>query len=302
MRHGYNLSFLWMVTGLLFLTWTTPASAVTVIDQTGRKVHVPDDPQRIIALAPNITEIVFALKQEHRLIGVTRYSDFPLDAAKLSKVGSYVHLDLEKIVALKPDLCIAIKDGNPKTMVQKMVSLNIPVYAVNPMSLDTVIKTVDEIGKLLNAGHHAKILVHNMRSRIYRVKTLVEKTVHRPGVFFQIGISPIVSVGTPTFIHELIDLAGGTNLAAGSVPYPRFSKEQVIALSPEIIIITSMSRAAVFEQVKADWNKWPHLPAVKNQQIFLEDSNLFDRPTPRLVDGLELLARLIHPECFGEAP
>lgn len=300
MKHGYSLFFLWMVTGLLSFTWTTPASAVTVIDQMGRKVHVPDDPQRVIALAPNITEIVFALKQERRLVGVTRYSDFPLEAAKLPKVGSYVHLDLERIVALKPDLCIAIKDGNPKTIVQKITSLNIPVFAVNPTSLDTVIETISEMGKLLDASQNAKNLVDNMRSRIYRVKARVEKTVHRPGVFFQIGISPIVSVGTPTFIHELIVLAGGTNLAAGPVPYPRFNKEQVIAISPEIIIITSMSRAAVFEQVKAEWNQWPHLPAVKNQRIFLEDSNLFDRPTPRLVDGLELLVRLIHPECFGE--
>lgn len=300
MKHGYSLFFLWIVTGLLSFTWTTPASAVTVIDQMGRKVHVPDDPQRVIALAPNITEIVFALKQERRLVGVTRYSDFPLEAAKLPKVGSYVHLDLERIVALKPDLCIAIKDGNPKTIVQKITSLNIPVFAVNPTSLDTVIETISEMGKLLDASQNAKNLVDNMRSRIYRVKARVEKTVHRPGVFFQIGISPIVSVGTPTFIHELIVLAGGTNLAAGPVPYPRFNKEQVIAISPEIIIITSMSRAAVFEQVKADWNQWPHLPAVKNQRIFLEDSNLFDRPTPRLVDGLELLVRLIHPECFGE--
>lgn len=300
MKHGYSLFFLWIVTGLLSFTWTTPASAVTVIDQMGRKVHVPDDPQRVIALAPNITEIVFALKQERRLAGVTRYSDFPLEAAKLPKVGSYVHLDLERIVALKPDLCIAIKDGNPKTIVQKITSLNIPVFAVNPTSLDTVIETISEMGKLLDASQNAKNLVDNMRSRIYRVKARVEKTVHRPGVFFQIGISPIVSVGTPTFIHELIVLAGGTNLAAGPVPYPRFNKEQVIAISPEIIIITSMSRAAVFEQVKAEWNQWPHLPAVKNQRIFLEDSNLFDRPTPRLVDGLELLVRLIHPECFGE--
>ena len=300
MKRGYSLFFLWIVTGLLSFTWTTPASAVTVIDQMGRKVHVPDDPQRVIALAPNITEIVFALKQERRLVGVTRYSDFPLEAAKLPKVGSYVHLDLERIVALKPDLCIAIKDGNPKTIVQKITSLNIPVFVVNPTSLDTVIETISEMGKLLDASQNAKNLVDNMRSRIYRVKARVEKTVHRPGVFFQIGISPIVSVGTPTFIHELIVLAGGTNLAAGPVPYPRFNKEQVIAISPEIIIITSMSRAAVFEQVKADWNQWPQLPAVKNQRIFLEDSNLFDRPTPRLVDGLELLVRLIHPECFGE--
>ena len=298
MKHRHSLIFLLIVIGL-FLPRVTPSLAATVIDQMGREVRVPDEPQRIVALAPNITEIVFALEQEHRLKGVTRYSDFPPKATDLPKVGSYVHLDLEKIVALKPDLCIAIKDGNPKMAVRKLESLNIPVYAVNPVSLDTVMDTIIEVGKLLNAGHKANVLVHNMRLRIHRVKALVEKSVHRPGVFFQIGISPIVSVGTPTFIHELIHIAGGTNLSAGPVPYPRFSREQVIALSPEIIIITSMSRAAVFEQVKADWNKWPNLPAVKNQRIFLEDSNLFDRPTPRLVDGLELLVKLIHPEFFG---
>ena len=300
MNQRYGFIVIWLLP-ILCTGWAISASAKMVIDQTGRQVLVPDDPKRVVALAPNITEIVFALKQEHRLIGVTRYSDFPPAAEKLPKVGSYVHLDLEKIVALKPDLCLAIKDGNPKAVVQQIASLNIPVYAVNPMSLDTVIATVDEMGRLLNAGHQSKTLVASMLSRIDRVKTLIENSHHRPGVFFQIGISPIVSVGTPTFIHELIHLAGGINLAAGPVPYPRFSREQVIALSPEIIIITSMSRAAVFEQVKADWSKWPHLPAVKHHRIFLEDSNLFDRPTPRLVDGLELLAKLIHPECFGDA-
>jgi iron complex transport system substrate-binding protein len=242
---------------------------------------------------------VFALGQAHRLVGVTRYSDFPPGAEKLSKVGSYVHLDLEKIVALKPDLCIATKDGNPKSVVQQMAALNIPVYAVNPMSLDTVITAIHEIGSLLRAGRQAKKLVHEMQSRIARVKTSLDTIDHRPGVFFQIGVAPIVSVGTPTFIHELIELAGGTNLAAGPIPYPRFSMEQVIALAPEIIIITSMSRAAVYAQAKAEWEQWPQLPAIEKHRIFLEDTNLFDRPTPRLVDGLELLARLIHPECFG---
>jgi iron complex transport system substrate-binding protein len=144
------------------------------------------------------------------------------------------------------------------------------------------------------------MLVRDMHSRIQRVKSLVEKAAHRPGVFFQIGISPIVSVGTPTFIHELIVLAGGTNLASGPIPYPRFSREQVLALSPEVFIITSMARAAVFEKVKAEWSQWPNLPAVRNKRIYLEDSNLFDRPTPRLVGGLELLVRLIHPELFEE--
>jgi iron complex transport system substrate-binding protein len=105
-------------------------------------------------------------------------------------------------------------------------------------------------------------------------------------------------VGTPTFIHELIVMAGGTNLAGGETPYPRFSKEQVIGMWPEVMIITSMARETVFDQVKAEWQQWPELPAVKNDRIYLVDSNVFDRASPRLVAGLEVLARLIHPECY----
>jgi len=274
------------------------SEAKTVKDQLGRQVTVPDNPQRVISLAPSITEIIFGLKEAHRLKGVTTYSDFPPEAEKLPKVGSYVHLDLEKIVALKPDLCIAIKDGNPRTIAQRLESLKIPVYAVDPNNIDTVMKTILEIGGLLGSNDQADLLVKNMRSRIQRVKSLVASAKHRPRVFFQIGVSPIVSVGTPTFIHELIVLAGGTNTAAGAVPYPRFSREQVLALSPEVIIITSMARSTVFEKVKAEWEKWPDIPAVRNRRIFIEDSNFFDRPTPRLLDGLELLIRLIHPELF----
>lgn len=279
----------------------TPVHAKTVTDQLGRTVTVPDEPQRIVSLAPNITEIIFALGEEDRLMGATRYSDFPSQAKKLPKVGSYVHLDLEKIVALKPDLCIAIKDGNPIAVAKRLESLKIPVYAVNPRNLETIMQTVLEIGGLINAQKEAAFLVQDMDLRIQKVKSLVSNVAHRPRVFFQIGVSPIVSVGTDTFIHGLIVLAGGTNLAQGPISYPRFSREQVLALSPEVIIITSMARAAVFEQVKAEWNKWPDLPAVRDQRIFLEDSNFFDRPTPRLVDGLELLVRLIHPELFEEA-
>jgi len=270
--------------------------AKTVTDQLGRKITVPNNPQRVISLAPSITEIIFGLEQSHRLKGVTTYSDFPPEAENLPKVGSYVHLDLEKIVALKPDLCIAIKDGNPRVIAQRLETLKIPVYAVDPNNLDTVMITVLEIGNLLDAKEQANRLVSNMQGRIQKVKALVATTERRPGVFFQIGVSPIVSVGTDTFIHELIVIAGGINLAAGSVPYPRFSREQVLALSPEMIIITSMARGAIFEEVKAEWEQWPNMPAVRNRRIFIEDSNFFDRPTPRLVDGLELLMRLIHPE------
>jgi iron complex transport system substrate-binding protein len=299
MKYKSRAIFL-IVTTVLFIGIGTPSHAKIVTDQLERKITVPDTPQRVVALAPSITEIIYALGQEHLLKGVTLYSDYPPAAVRLPKVGSYVQLNLEKIVALRPDLCIATKDGNPREVANRLESLNIPVYAVNPRNLETVMKTILEIGNLLNANQQAESLVQRMRSRVLKVKSLVEKAGYRPRVFFQIGISPIVSVGTDTFMHELIVLAGGINLAQGPAAYPRFSREQVLALSPEVLIITSMARAAVFEQVKAEWSRWPHMPAVRDHRIFLEDSNFFDRPTPRLVDGLELLVKLIHPELFDE--
>ncbi len=282
---------------LAFPTGTRAAERI-LTDQLGRKIKVPDEPRRVVALAPSITEIIFSLEEEYRLKGVTQFSNYPPAAAQLPKVGSYVHLNLERIVALRPDLCIAVKDGNPREIADRLESMKIPVYAVDPRNVTTVMETITEIGRLLNADPQAARRVKNMQTRIEAVKARVNRIEHRPRVFYQIGISPIVSAGTQTFIHELITLAGGRNVTAGSVAYPRLSREQVLELSPEVFIITSMARQAVFEKVKREWSRWPALPAVRDQRIFLVDSDLFDRPTPRLVDGLELLVRLIHPELF----
>jgi len=298
MKYKTHILIAILISGFFFSANNIYASKI-LTDQMGRQVSLPDNPIRVVSLAPSITEIVFALGQEDRLIGATRFSDFPEAAKKLPKVGSYVHLDLEKIVSLKPDLCIAIKDGNPRAVVNRLESLGIPVYVVSPVNLKTVMKTITEIGIFLNANEKANSVVQDMKSRIQRVKTKIANVTYRPRVFFQIGIAPIVSVGTNTFTHELIELAGGNNLSKGPIPYPRFSKEQVLSLSPEVFIITSMSRNTIFERVKKEWSKWPSLPAVRDKRIHLEDSNLFDRPTPRLVDGLENLARRIHPELFG---
>jgi len=276
------------------------AAAGIVTDQLGRKVQVPENPQRVISLAPNITEIIFALNRENLLKGVTLHCDFPAEAKKLPRVGAYVGLDLEKIVSLKPDLCIAIKDGNPKSVIDRLESFRIPVYAVDPRNLDSVMETIVSIGGLLGAGDRADTLVKNMQTRISDVRKLVATASSRPGVFFQIGTAPVVSVGTKTYIHELITLAGGVNVTAGDTPYPRFGKEQLMALSPDIVIITSMTREDAFEKVFEQWNKWPQIKAVRDRRIYKADSDLFDRPSPRLVDGLEVLVKLIHPELFGD--
>ncbi len=295
-----HLKYLIAVIIAIILLSGDPVTAKTVNDQLGRKLVVPDDPQRIVSLAPSITEIIFQLNQAHRLKGVTQHSNYPAQALALPKVGSYVRLDLERILALSPDLCIAIKDGNPKEIVDRLQSMKIPVYVVDPRDLETVIQTILEIGRLLNASEHAEMLSKTMHHRLQQVMKIAAENEKRPRVFIQIGIAPIISAGSKTFIHDLILKAGGINVAAGSTAYPRYSREQVLALSPEIIIITSMARQAGFEKVKTDWSRWANLPAARNQSIYLVDSDLFDRPSPRLLDGLELLVKLIHPDSFEQ--
>ena len=287
-----------LIVFIMFAVSVTISNAntnIVVTDQLGRIVTVKKTPKRLVSLAPSITEIVYALGCEDRLMAATTYSDHPPAAKKLPRVGSYIRLDLEKIVAMKPDLCIAVKDGNPKETVMRIESFGIPVFAVNPNGIKTVIEAVEKLGLVLNAEKRAAQVAGDMKQRMDLIKSFTDTVDHRPGVFFQIGISPIVSTGSGTFLHELIELAGGRNLAKGPKSYPRFSTEQVISLKPEIIIITSMARAEIFYNVKKDWETWTQLPAVKNKRVYIVESDILDRPTPRLTDGLEMLTGIIHP-------
>lgn len=191
-----------------------------------------------------------------------------------------MHLDLDKIVSLTPDLCIAVKDGNPIDVVHRLEDIGIPVYAVDPRGFSSVMDAVARIGQVMNAEDEAGRLVVGMKQSIERISTLAAKAAHQLRVFFQIGISPIVAVGAGTFINELIVTAGGKNLSAGETAYPRYSTEQVLALFPEVLIITSMTRGGMFEKIKAQWEFWPQMPAVQNHRIHVVVSDLFDRPTP----------------------
>lgn len=291
-----GIGFCWLAGG------GPSALARTLEDQSGRVVTVPESPARVISLAPNITEIIYALGCGDRLKGAVAHSDHPEAAKALPRVGTYVRLDVEKILALSPDLCIAVKDGNPKETVLRLESLGIPVYAVNPRSLDSVMSSVLAIGELLNASQPASALVKSMQDRILKVKRMVARADHKPKVFFQIGISPIVSAGHDTFIHELIEASGGVNLAGDQASYPRFSLEEIIVAAPDIIITTTMEQESPLDDLKNRWRAWPDLPAVRNNRIYIVNSDVFDRPAPRLIDALEMLARMIHPELPWDNP
>jgi len=259
---------------------------------------VPENAQRVVALAPNITELIYALGEEHRLAGVSQQSDYPPAAKSLPTVGPYIHPDIEKIVALKPDLCIATSDGNPRDIISRLESLGTPVYVINPLDLNGIMRSLLEMGELLGAGLKAEQAVEGMRAGIERVRTLAARTATRPKVLFQICATPLVSVGGGTFADELITAAGGENISRGPSAYPLLTTEEVLVLQPDVIIITSMTKGEDFDRVKAEWSQWPGLPAVRNGRVHVVDSDLFDRPSVRVVDALELMVRLIHPELF----
>lgn len=272
------------------------AGAEVFVDQVGRRVDIPAPPQRIVSLMPSITEIVFALGAGHRVKGVTLYSNEPPAAAELPKVGSYVHPDVEKIVSLKPDLCLAVRDGNPRHIVDKITGLGIPVYTIDPRNLAEIMESVMLLAEVLDSEEQARAIVEQIQVKINSAAGRVAQAATRPRVFFQIDASPLVSAGSNTFIDQLITQAGGVNLAAGPTAYPRYSWEDILLMQPEVVIIASMAGGYSEEELKAAWRRWPELPAVRDNRLYVVNADLFDRPTPRLADGLEQLVNILYPQ------
>jgi len=278
-------------------------AANQLTDQIGRQVAVPASPRRVVSLAPSLTECVFALEREDRLAGVSANSNHPPAASELPKVGTYVSPDLEKIVSLEPDLCLATRDGNPVSLVRRLEELGVPVFALDPRDLEGVFDSLRLLGRVLEAEQKAGELVRDLKQRIERVQQRVARAEHRPRVFYQIGTSPIVSAGSDTFIHELIRMAGGTNLAAGPKQYPRYSREEVLVLNPEVIIVSSMTgNRELTHKVRRMWSEFPGIEAVRSERIHAVSSDCLNRASPRLVRGLEILAHLLHPGLFQQTP
>jgi iron complex transport system substrate-binding protein len=283
---------------VFLMFFRAPCSADVFIDEMGREVDIPPSPRRIVSLAPNITESLFALGLDKEIAGVTMFSDYPSAARSKPKVGSFINVSVEKIVALGPDLVIATANGNKKETILHLADLGFPVYVIHPECFEDIFRSILNIGRITGREGEARKLVETLRDRVLRV---ISKTggLKRPRVFFQIGIDPIVSVGKDTIHNRLITIGGGTNITGDvAIEYPRLNIEKIISAKPDIIIISSMKRGEDFVRAKNAWEKWKDIPAVKNNRIHIIDSDLTDHPSPRIVDGLEQLARYIHPEAM----
>jgi iron complex transport system substrate-binding protein len=295
--HFVKLFLLWSLVILLGTSASFSAS-LKVRDEAGREVTFPFPPKRIVSLAPNITEILFSLGLDGEIVGVSVHCNFPEKAKSKPRVGSYISLDFEKITSLKPDLIIATGAGNTRDMVDRLGKLGFPSYVIYPKNFDDILKSILHIGQVVNREKEAKQITDGMRKRSQRVIELT-KGLPRPKVFIQIGDTPIVTVGKGSFADDLIRLARGENIAGKEKEvYPRFGMEEILKRSPEVIVISSMNPKGDYQKVLREWNQWKTIPAVKNGRIHLIDSDLLDRPSPRIVDGLEELARVLHPEGF----
>lgn len=295
-----NKKIIVLIHFLILITGVYPVSiqGKQIIDHMGRTVLLPDSPGRVVTLSPGITEVAYSLGRGDLLVGATLYSTIPEAAKNLPKVGSYVRLDLEKILALKPDLCIGTSDGNQSHVVDRLESLGVPVVVVYPKNIRGIQDMISLMGTVLNASEHAKKLTGEMRKQLQRIQEKVKNITYRPKVFYQVDMPPIVSVGEHTFLNELIYLAGGDNTTAGPKDYPRYSWEEVLRLQPEVVLISSMAGGLTPDQLIRKWNVWKQIPAVKKGKVYILNGDLFNRPTARLITGLEVIARKIHPELF----
>ncbi|MCJ7596466.1 MAG: cobalamin-binding protein [Desulfobacterales bacterium] len=296
----YLKSFFCFILLVLVPGWAGSPLCATYKDALGREITLKGPPQRIIPLAPNLTEILYFLGLGDRVVGGTTFSSYPPEAALKPKVGSYVNLNVERIITLAPDLVIGTMDGNQRGVIELLEQAGIQAFIVNPRNVRQVIETVATIGRVCGLPESAETLSEGLT---HRVDLVLEKTRvgEKPLVFLQINIQPIMTVNKETFHHDLIRLAGGRNMARDEpITYPRISIEEVLQKKPEVIIISSMERGGRFEKARQDWLKWPSIPAVQNGRIHLIDSDLIDRPSPRIVQGLEAMARFIHPEVKWE--
>ncbi|RJX29231.1 MAG: cobalamin-binding protein [Desulfarculus sp.] len=294
MRRALAMALAWA------LLWAPlAASARVVTDEMGRTVRVPERPQRLIGLTPSLTELLFALGLGDKIVGATTWADYPEAARRLPRVGAYVAPNLERIVSLAPDLVLANREGNPPWSVNKLAALGIPVYVTVPSDPGRLPAGLERLGDICGAPVAGRRLAQKMRAQFAEVARRLQGAPPRPTLLV-IGSRPLVAVGPNNMNHRLLELAGGRNVAAStSQRWPRLNLEYVIAAKPQVIIISTMDRGQDLERELAYWRGLPGVGDRPGVRVEWVSSDLIDRPGPRLGQGLEDLARAIHPERFG---
>jgi iron complex transport system substrate-binding protein len=284
----------------LYFTFKTPAPiGLTITDDLDREVYIDGVPQRIVSHVPSITETIFALGLAEKVVGVSDYCDYPEEARLKPSIGDYFNPSIERIVELNPDLVLT--DGHSES-IKQLDSLGITYMVIDPKDIDGIFKDIELLGKVTGTEKEAEKLIKDMQKRISYVTAQVEDA-SRLKVFYIIDAtdpSNPWTAGPGSLIDSLITMAGGGNIAAKAQgAWVQFSLEAVVASDPEIIILP-VKHGTAFTSPEAlkEHPAWRETTAVKEGRIFTIDADLVDRSGPRIVQGLEEIARIIHPELF----
>ena len=274
------------------------AQALTVVDQTGQSVTLAAAPRRIVSLVPSVTEILFAIGAQDAVVGVTDFCDYPPDARRKARVGDMLAPNLETLVSLKPDIVVATRSGNREETFDQLKRLGLPVYLVDePPSITDVRQLVVGLGELTGRRIGAAAVGAGLERRIATVRERVAGRP-RPRVLYVVWPEPLIVPGRGSLVSDLIATAGGESVTADQGHgYPRMSLEAAVGRAPEVIILARHG-AGTGPAAKEQWERLESLPAIRSGRLYTADGDLLHRYGPRMVDGLEYLARLIHPEAF----
>jgi iron complex transport system substrate-binding protein len=287
--------------GAVSTATATPSAAVspfpaTLSDFQNRSVTIPTRPERIVSIGPSITAFLYALGAGPRVVGVDDFSDEPAEAAAKEHVGG-IKVNFEKVVALKPDVVFSVKfsDGT----IEKLQAASLVVVVVDPQTVEDVGRTAALLGQAV--GTDGVPLAKSILDRVNAVKTKTASVTTRPRVYHEIDASDptkIFTVGPGSYINDLIDIAGGTNIASrAQSAYPQLSAEEILRSDPEIIVLAAAPYSAKPSDVAARQG-WSVIAAVKNGRVVSIEPNLINRPGPRVGEAAEAYAKLVHPELF----
>lgn len=276
------------------------AEKVSVRDSTGVQIHFTSSPKRIVTLAPSLGETVFTLlgKEHLRLVGVTENSSYPTELKKRSSVGFYHRLNLSAIAALRPDLILATQNGNPPDQVKHLRELGLPVVVVQTSSMDTLLKSSLLIARILRKEKEGLNQVQKIQKALIEFQKANQNRSLRKKVLVQLDQNPLIVAGGASFFNEALKWVGAENLYS-DLPqgFPRPSVEDVIQRKPDVILVVSFGKEKTpFLKMAEFWKKFKVLPAVKSQQIYIDDLTEITSPTFRVLKGLEKLQKLIYPE------
>jgi iron complex transport system substrate-binding protein len=274
----------------------------TYIDDTGREVSIDKVPQRIVSHVPSITETLFALGLGDRVVGVSDYCDYPEEAKLKPSVGAYYNPNIETIVAQAPDLVLTDGEGLTEDIIPQLENLGITCVVINPKSIDGILKDIELLGKITGMEKEARVLVSEMSSRFAQVASQAQ-VAPRVRVFYVFDATDLNNpwtAGPGSFVDALITMAGGENIAAQAQgAWVQLSIEQLVSSDPEVILIdASMGTAVVSEEELMAHPIWQGITAVKQDRIYTIDGDLVNRSGPRIIQGLEEIAKAIHPELF----